>query len=100
MDNITLASDESIIYKTQKIIINGVSHEAVLTSRRFILVESETGRIHEDIPFTEIDLAIPGVSKLRESIITLNINSPDGEKRKIELIFIPIIGNQNIVEIE
>jgi len=100
MDNITLASDESIIYKTQKIIINGVSHEAVLTSRRFILVESEAGSIHEDIPFAEIDLVIPGVSKLRESIITLIINSPDAENRKIELIFIPNIGNQNIVELE
>jgi hypothetical protein len=100
MDNITLASDESIIHKTQKIVSNGVRYEVVLTSRRLILVESETDSVREDIPFTEIDQAISGVNKLRESILTLIINTPDGEKRTIELIFIPIIGNQNIVELE
>ena len=100
MDNITLASNESIIHKAEKIIINGVSHEAVLTSRRLILVESETGRIHEDIPFAEIDMAISRVNKLREPFITLIINSPDGEKRTIELIFIQLISNRNIVELE
>ena len=100
MDNITLASNESIIHKTQTIIINGVRCDAVLTSRRLILVESETGRIHEDIPFAEIDLAISRVNKLREPFITLIIHTPDGGKRTIELIFIQLISNRNIVELE
>ncbi|MDP2797166.1 MAG: hypothetical protein Q8N94_06625 [Methanoregula sp.] len=100
MDNLNLNSDETIIQKTQTIIIKGVRHEAVLTGRRLILVDSETGSIREDIPFAEIDLAISGVNKLREPIITLIINSPDGEKRTIELIFIHITGDKNIVELE
>ncbi len=100
MDNLNLNSDETIIKKTQIVIITGVRHEAVLTNRRLILIENETGRIHEDISFSEIDQAIPGVNKLREPIITLVVNSPGGEKRTIELIFIHFIGDKNIVELE
>jgi hypothetical protein len=100
MDNLNLNNDEAIIHKTQTIIINGVRYEALLTSRRLILVERETGGIHDDIPFAEIGLAISGVNKIREPIITLIINSPGGEKRTIELIFIRLTGNQNIVELE
>ncbi len=100
MDTITLASDESIIHKTQTLIISGVRHEAVLTSRRLILVESETGHIHEDIPFTSISLATSGINRMREPFITLNFNSPEGEKRLLELIFIHLTGNGNIREME
>lgn len=100
MDNLNLNSDETIIKKTQIVIITGVRYEAVLTSRRLILIENETGRIHEDIPFAEIDQAISGVNKLREPIITLTINSPGGEKRSLEIIFIHFIGDKNIVELE
>ena len=100
MDNLNLDSDDAIIQKTQTLIINGVGHEAVLTSRRLILVESETGTIREDIRFAEIDLARAGRNKLREPIITLIFNSPGGEKRTLELIFIRLTGNQNIVQLE
>jgi hypothetical protein len=100
MGDINLNSDEVILQETQTIILNGVRHEAVLTERRLILVTSETGSIHEDILFTEISLAISGVNKLREPVITLHVNSPGGEKRTIELIFIRLDGNQNIAELE
>lgn len=99
MGDLNLNSDEAILQKTQTIILNGVRHEAVLTGRRLILVTSETGSIHEDILFAEIDLAKSGVNKLREPIITLHVNSPGGEKRTIELIFIRLDGNQNIAEL-
>jgi hypothetical protein len=100
MDNLNLDRDETIIKKTQILIITGVRHEAVLTSRRLILVENETGRVHEDIPFAEIDQVISGVNKLREPILTLTINTPGGEKRSLDLIFIHFIGDKNIVELE
>jgi len=100
MDNLNLNSDETIIQKTQIVIITGVRHEAVLTSRRLILIENETNRIHENIPYAEIEQAISGVNKLREPIITLIVDSPGGEKRTLELIFIHFIGDKNIVELE
>ncbi|MDO9324636.1 MAG: hypothetical protein Q7T80_06720 [Methanoregula sp.] len=100
MDNLNLNSDEAILQKTQTIIIDGTRHEAVLTGRRLILVESETGRIHEDIPFTDIRMAISGVNKLREPVITISFNSSEREKRTLELIFIREILDQNIKELE
>ena len=100
MDNLNLNNDEAIIHTTQTIIINGVRHEAVLTSRRLILVESEKGQIHEDILFADIVLAKSGVNKLREPIITISFNSPDGESRTLDLIFIPGTGGQNSRDIE
>ncbi|MHB8164955.1 MAG: hypothetical protein ACYDDV_11580 [Methanoregula sp.] len=100
MDNLNLSSDEAILHRTQTIIINGVRHEAVLTSRRLILVESETGQIHEDILFADIVLAKSGVNKLREPIITISFNSPEGESRTLDLIFIPGTGGQNSRDIE
>ncbi|MDP3397281.1 MAG: hypothetical protein Q8S57_11550, partial [Methanoregula sp.] len=100
MDNLNLNSDETIIQKTQTIIISGVRHEAVLTSRRLIIVDSKKGSIREDIPFAEIERAISGVNKLREPIITLTFDSPGGEKRTIELVFIHSIGDKNIADLE
>jgi hypothetical protein len=100
MDDLCLNSDEAIIHKTQTLIISGVRHEAVLTSRRLILVESETGHIHEDILFADISLATSGINRIREPFIALNFNSPEGEKRLLELIFIHLTGNGNIREME
>jgi hypothetical protein len=99
LNNIKLASDESILHKTQTIIIKGVRYEAVLTNKRLITVESETGHIREDILFEEIDLAISGENKFHEPVITLIINLPDGDKRTIEFIFIHFVANKNIVEL-
>ncbi|MDO9550558.1 MAG: hypothetical protein Q7J03_06240 [Methanoregula sp.] len=100
MENLNLNSDEAIIHTTQTIIINGVRHEAVFTSQRLILVESETGQIHEDIPFAAIGLVASGINKIREPVITVNFNSPEGEGRTRELIFLRSTGNLNIKEIE
>ena len=100
MDNLNLNSDETIIQKTQNVIIKGVRHDAVLTSRRLILIDNETSSIHENIPFAEMNLAISGVNKLREPIITLIVDSHGDEKRTIELVFIHIIGEKNIVDLE
>ena len=40
MDDLNLSSDESVIYKSQKIISSGSGYEAIITDRRFILAES------------------------------------------------------------
>ncbi|PKL58722.1 MAG: hypothetical protein CVV34_01160 [Methanomicrobiales archaeon HGW-Methanomicrobiales-5] len=100
MENLNLNSNETIIHTTQTLIINGVRHEAVLTSQRLILVESETGQIHEDIPYADIRLAASGINKIREPIITVNFNIPKGEERTLELIFLRSTGNLNLKDIE
>ncbi|MEN6444391.1 MAG: hypothetical protein ABFC71_11660 [Methanoregula sp.] len=95
MDNLNLNSDESILHTTHTIVIAGVRYEAVLTSRRLIIVESETGTIREDLLFSAIGLAVAGSSQIREPELTLEINSPDKEIRTLELRFIRSLGIQN-----
>jgi hypothetical protein len=98
MDSFNLSSDESVIFKTQRLILGGVLHEATFTSRRLILVKIETGRVQEEIPFTDIELAVAGINTLREPVISLTINPPKGDTRAIDLIFIHTFGNQNLEE--
>jgi hypothetical protein len=88
MDNLNLESDESIIHRTQDLIINGIGFEAVLTGSRIIIVDQDSGTPRESIPYTDIDLAIAGTNRLREPIIQLTVSSPDGDAREIELIFV------------
>ena len=95
MDNLNLDSDESIIHKTQTVVISGVRYEAILTSRRFILVECDTGKIHEDLLLSDIVLAVACSNYMREPVLALNVKSPDGEIRNIELRFIRNHGMQN-----
>ena len=96
MDNVNLDSDETVIYTTQKLIISGVGHEAVLTGRRLILIERETGHTRDVIPFADIELAAAGTNALREPVITLTIRSPEGRARETELIFIHQAGGLDV----
>jgi hypothetical protein len=98
MDRQYLSSDESVILTTQMIVINGMRHEAVFTSRRIILVDSTTKSIKNDIPFASIGLAVAGENTLREPTITLSINTPDGETQSVELVFIRRFIGQNFDE--
>jgi len=88
MDNLNLESDESIIHRTQDLIINGVGFEAALTGSRVIIVDQNTGTPRESIPYSDIDLAIAGTNRLREPVIQLTVSSPEGDAREIELIFV------------
>ena len=87
MDNQNLASNESVIYQSQKIICSGTGYEAVLTNRRLILADSGSGTIREDLPYAAIVLAVPDFNTLREPVIILTITAPEGNRRQIELIF-------------
>ena len=68
----------------------------LLTDRRFILAESGTGTIREDLPFTAIALAVPDFNTLREPVIMLTLLESDGTRRQLELIFVHVIGDLNI----
>ncbi len=96
MDNLKLDDDEAVIYKTQKLIIGGIGHEAVLTGRRLIIIESEAGHTRDVIPFADIELAVAGTNALREPVITLTIRLPEGKVRETELIFIHRAGGLDV----
>nr|WP_319375124.1 hypothetical protein [uncultured Methanoregula sp.] len=100
MDSLNLDSDESIQKKVSKIIINGTRCEAVLTSRRVILVERETDRVYRDIPYTDIALVVASVNAIHEPVLTITINQPDGGQQIIEIVFVYQPGGQNIQDLE
>jgi hypothetical protein len=84
----SLDSDESIILTMQDIVVNAVRMEVILTSKRFILVESGQDRIHhEDIPFETIGSVVAGENARFEPTIILSTISPTGATRTVELIF-------------
>jgi hypothetical protein len=98
MDDLNLGSDESIIKKIPRIIINGIRHEAILTSRRFVILEAETGRINREISYSDIVLAVMGMNTLREPTIRLTFITPEGKERRTEeLIFVHSLAGQNII---
>jgi hypothetical protein len=96
MDNPNLPGDESVIYQSQKIIIGGARCELLLTGKRLILAESDTGTISENLPYTVIEHALPDFNRLREPVIILTLPGTEGTSREIELIFVYQPAGQNI----
>jgi hypothetical protein len=98
MDDLNLNSDESIIKKIQQIIISGARYEALFTSSRLVLVESETGRIHRNIWYLEMVQAVQGMNALREPRIRLTFTPPGKETETAELVFFYLSKDQNFQE--
>jgi len=96
MDNLNLAADEAINYKSQKIILSGTGYEAILTNKRFLLEEIETGTVREDLDYSAISLASAAFNKLKEPVIILSLTAPDGNTRQLELIFVQPGAGQNV----
>jgi hypothetical protein len=100
MDNLNLGSDESILKKNPKIIVSGSRYEAVLTNRRLILTDRETGEIREAVPYPDITLAVAGLNSIREPVLRLVINPDSGEQRSMEMIFVYQPGGLNLQDLE
>ncbi len=89
MQNLYLTSDESIVLTSQNVVIDGIRHEAVLTSRRLIVVRLDDPKAsHQAIPLAAIRSAIAGENTLHEPTITLSLASPDGVLNTVQLVFI------------
>jgi hypothetical protein len=100
MDNLNLGSDESILRKISRIIINGSRYEAILTDRRIILAERETGSIYKDIPYTDIVLVVSGVNAIHEPVLTITSSPSGGEQQSVALVFVYQPAGQNIQDLE
>jgi hypothetical protein len=100
MDSLNLGSDESILRKIPRIIINGSRYEAILTDRRIILAERETGSIYKDIPYTDIALAVSGVNAIHEPVLTITPSPSGGEQQSVALVFVYQPAGQNIQDLE
>ena len=88
MDDPELGSDEKVLARAPAVHVKSISFEAVLTSKRIILVD----RIKNLLPPKEIPLATlkdvePGENAIREQVITLTILTKTGDTRQMVLTF-------------
>jgi hypothetical protein len=83
-----LSSDESIILSTQNIVVKSVLFEAILTNKRFILIDSKKNLIPpQNILLSSIRHVEAGENAIRDPIITLTIIADSGVPRQMILTF-------------
>ena len=90
-----LYSDERIILQAQNVKVKSVSFEAILTTRRLVLVDSKKNTI----PPQEINLATlkdveAGENAIRDPTITISIITVSGAKRQMILTFSKAVGGE------
>lgn len=96
METASPAPDEPVIRKFERIIINGVKYELLLTSKRIIITESLSGTVRRDAEYSKIVLANLGVNNLQEPEISLTIAVDGGELETEELFFVHMPAGQNV----
>jgi hypothetical protein len=96
MDTPGSESGDAVIHRTQRLIINGIGHEAVFLEGRLVLIGEDTGKPRLEIPYRDITLASAETNQLREPVIRITYSTPDGGTRGIELIFIFLDAGRNI----
>lgn len=90
-----LYSDETVVLKAQNIKVKSVSFEAVLTTRRLILVDSKKHLIApQEILLATIRDIEPGENAIRDPTITLSIITPTGSTRQMILTFSKMSGGE------
>jgi hypothetical protein len=85
-----LKSGESIILTTDRVLIDDIEYDVILTSQRLTLVDSgHTSDQPQAIPFATILSVKGGTTPAREPFITLMVIDPIGleDSRTIDLIF-------------
>jgi len=101
MGNPYLSSDESLILSTHDILIDGVSLDLMLTSRRLILIDNSVTPFHiRTIPLENIITAVSGIDANGDPIITLSHMdfSGIGAPQPMDFIFIRQKGKQRATE--
>jgi len=89
MGNLYLDSGESIIQTTDRISVNSIASDLLLTNRRLILVDSTHSRLDPlMIPFATIVSLQGGWNNSGEPVITFTLTDPDdGNTQLLDLVF-------------
>lgn len=96
MPDFYLIGDESIVLTSQNVILEKELYEAILTTRRLILIRAEGGKdLSREILLREVGSAIAGETGPGEPTITLTFTTPDGVLHAQELVFPKKTGGQD-----
>jgi hypothetical protein len=85
-----MKSGESIILTTDRVMIDDIEYDLILTSQRLALVDSgHTSEEPQVVPFATILSVKGGITPAREPFITLTVIDPVGleDSRTIDLVF-------------
>jgi len=83
-----LSSDETILLSTHNIGINTIPAEAILTSKRLILVDSSHPRFRpQDIPFTAIETVIIGENSGNNPVLSLTVVTQGDTRHTLGIVF-------------
>ena len=96
-----LSSDESLILSTHYILIDGVSLDLMLTSRRLILIDNSVNPFHlRTIPLDTIITVVAGMDVKGDPIITLSHMDPSGTgaPHPMDFVFTRQKGEQRVKE--
>lgn len=88
MGNTDLYSDESILLETKNVKVKSIPFDAVLTTRRLLLVDSKKNVIpQQNIPLATIRKIESGENAIRDPMVTLSIITETGKTRQMILTF-------------
>ena len=83
-----LSSDEAILLSTHNIVINTIPAEAILTSRRLVLVDSSHPQFRpQDIPFTAIETVTIGENSGNDPVLSLTVVTKGDVRQTLGIIF-------------
>ena len=96
-----LYSDETVVLNAQNIKVKSVTFEAILTTRRLILVDSKKHLIApQEILLATLRDVEQGENAIRDSMITLSIITTTGATRQMILTFSKVSGGERRRECE
>lgn len=88
MDDPELHGDERILLRTQGVHVKSISFEAILTSKRIILVDRVKNILPpKEIPLATIQSVETGENAIRDSTISLGVVTKSGGPRQMVLTF-------------
>ncbi|MFA5222078.1 MAG: zinc-ribbon domain-containing protein, partial [Methanoregula sp.] len=83
-----LYSDESIILETKNVKVKSIPFDAILTTKRLLLVDNKKNVIpQQNIQLATIQKVETGENAIRDSILTLSIGTETGKTRQMILTF-------------
>ncbi len=83
-----LYSDESVILETKNVKVKSISFDAILTTKRLLLVDNKKNVIpQQNIQLATIRNVETGENAIRDAIVTLSISTETGKTRQMIITF-------------
>jgi len=99
MDDPELRGDEQILIRTQGVHVKSISFEAILTSKRIILIDRIKNLLPpKEIPLVTIQSIEPGENAIRDLVIALGVITKSGGTRQMVLTFSREGGGNHVKE--